>query len=196
MTPDTRGSEAAVSFDPGSPYAIEHLTRALTRLTRNATSYFESLPVQTFFAPQGDRWSPADHVRHLRKSSAPLKVGFGLPVWLLRLMYGEAKAPSRTFEVLRSDYRSALAAGGQAGRFAPTPQGAPADPERRRAEILSRWGTTNEAVTTAWGKWRSLDLDRARLPHPLLGKLTAREMAMFTVYHTSHHLTLVADRLA
>ena len=40
------------------------------------------------------------------------------------------------------------------------------------------------------------DLDRYRLPHPLLGKLTVREMLFFTVYHNYHHVRSVADRLA
>ena len=31
-------------------------------------------------------------------------------------------------------------------------------------------------------------LDRCILPHPLLGKLTLREMIYFTIYHMEHHL--------
>ena len=34
------------------------------------------------------------------------------------------------------------------------------------------------------------DLDRYILPHPLLGKLTIREMLFFTVYHVQHHQSL------
>ena len=35
------------------------------------------------------------------------------------------------------------------------------------------------------------DLDAVLLPHPLLGKLTVREMLFFTVYHVQHHRALV-----
>jgi len=31
------------------------------------------------------------------------------------------------------------------------------------------------------------DLDELILPHPLLGKLTLREMMYFTMYHVLHH---------
>ena len=31
------------------------------------------------------------------------------------------------------------------------------------------------------------DLDYYVLPHPLLGKLTLREMLYFTIYHVKHH---------
>ena len=156
--------------------------------------FLEAQPTAVFFAPQGDRWSPAEHVRHLTKAAAPLNLGYRLPPALLRLLFGTPRAPSRTFDALRRDYLATLEAGGKAGRFAPSPEGATSDPERRRAEILRRWLSTNESLVKAWGRWRSLELDRARLPHPLLGKLTAREMAAFTVYHSSHHLSLVAGR--
>jgi hypothetical protein len=46
------------------------------------------------------------------------------------------------------------------------------------------------------GHWREEDLDRYRLPHPLLGKLTVREMLLFTVYHNYHHPRSLAARLS
>jgi hypothetical protein len=196
VPPASKGIEGTVSFDPGTPYAIEHLSRGLQRLTRTGTTFFESMALDTFFAAQGDRWSPAEHVLHLIKSSKPLRFAYRLPPTVLRLLFGEATTESRTFESLRSDYRKTLDAGGQAGRFSPTRERAPDDPAQRRRDILRQWSAVNDSVSTAWGKWRSLELDRTRLPHPLLGKLTAREMAIFTVYHTSHHLTLVAGRLS
>jgi hypothetical protein len=34
------------------------------------------------------------------------------------------------------------------------------------------------------------------LPHPLLGKLTVREMLFFTLYHQRHHVAVVERRIA
>jgi hypothetical protein len=53
-----------------------------------------------------------------------------------------------------------------------------------------------EAVASlrqALAGWSEAALDAACIPHPLLGKLTAREMAQFLLYHNLHHV-LVADR--
>ncbi len=182
-------------FEPGEPYAIADLSRTLLRLTREGTALLEGVSPSEFFTPQGDRWSPAEHIRHLTKSSRPLTRAYRLPFWLVRLVFGSATSASRTFVKLRADYTLALAAGGQAGRFAPRPEGIPGDPGARRREILGQWLSVNEFVTSSWSGWRGMQLDQATLPHPLLGKLTAREMAMFTVYHTAHHLNLVAGRL-
>ncbi|HRH60621.1 MAG TPA: DinB family protein, partial [Chitinophagaceae bacterium] len=37
------------------------------------------------------------------------------------------------------------------------------------------------------------ELDVYILPHPLLGKLTLREMLYFTIYHAEHHLKNVEE---
>lgn len=185
---------AACSFDAGTPYAIEDLARSLMRLTREGIRFAEAMSTDRFFKPQGDRWSPAEHVRHLTKSTAPLLLAYRLPRWALRLRFGVAREPSRTFEGLRQDYLATLGTGGQAGRFAPSRERAVTDPALRRAAILEAWRGGNERLVRLWGRWRAQDLDRALLAHPLLGKLTAREMAIFTVYHSSHHLSLIATR--
>jgi hypothetical protein len=39
-------------------------------------------------------------------------------------------------------------------------------------------------------------LDQYILPHPLLGKLTIREMMYFTIYHAQHHTTIVRQTVA
>ena len=38
--------------------------------------------------------------------------------------------------------------------------------------------------------WKESDLDKYVLPHPLLGKISLREMLYFTDFHILHHNTL------
>jgi len=45
------------------------------------------------------------------------------------------------------------------------------------------------------GDWSELQMDRIRLPHPVLGKLSVREMLFFTLYHNQHHLDAAKRRL-
>ncbi|MGQ0640582.1 MAG: DinB family protein [Gemmatimonadaceae bacterium] len=181
-------------FDTGEPGSGQELAQALSRLTLEGGKALGTLPVDVFFTPQGAKWSPAEHARHLQRSSAPLVIALRLPAWLLRLRFGRPRRASRGFVQLRSDYRAVLDAGGQAGRFAPPAEVAPQDPDSRRGQILTQWYLTNSRFTQLLGRWRESRLDSVQLPHPLLGMLTLREMAAFTVYHTSHHLTLVMER--
>lgn len=44
-------------------------------------------------------------------------------------------------------------------------------------------------------KFNEEDLDNYILPHPLLGKLTMREMLYFTAYHVTHHHKIVLNQL-
>jgi len=182
-------------FDPGEPQSGPELRTAMRRLVAEGREYLDALPLDTFFAPQGDRWSPAEHIRHLRKSTAPVARALRVPAWLLRLRFGRGAGTSRGFRTLRETYRSALAGGGQAGRFAPSPESAPADPPARRAAIVGAWDEAALAVDAATARWSESSLDRTGLPHPLLGLLTVREMLAFTVFHTSHHLNLIASRV-
>jgi hypothetical protein len=38
-------------------------------------------------------------------------------------------------------------------------------------------------------------LDSYRLPHPILGKISLRELAIFTSFHTVHHIELLKSKL-
>jgi hypothetical protein len=33
------------------------------------------------------------------------------------------------------------------------------------------------------------------VPHPSLGKITMRELLLFTIYHTEHHLKVIEKRV-
>ena len=183
-----------IRFDPGEPNRGPELQAALGRLVTSATGYLDSLPDPVFFAKQGDRWSPAEHIRHLRKSTAPVAKAMRLPRLVLRFWFGRHRTPSLAFVPLREVYRGVLAEGGLAGRFAPGPDASPQDTARRR-QIMRAWRDSAAALDAAMGRWSERAMDRCQLPHPLLGLLSVREMLEFTVYHTSHHLNLIASRL-
>jgi len=179
----------------GAPATREEIRADLRRVEGEALAYLESLPVDRFFLALGASWSPADNVRHLLKSIQPVTLALRLPRIVLRTVFGRAARPSRPFDTLRQDYAALLAAGGQAGRFAPAPRPAPADPAAARRRLLLAWRAAHASFDGALSRWAESDLDRLRLPHPLLGQLTLREMSFFTVYHTAHHVRGVARRM-
>lgn len=188
------------SFATGEPHSAAEIVAAMTRLHRESQDYLAAIPATEFATPQGEKWSPAEHVRHLAKSSYPLVGALGLPKIVLGLRFGRAGTPSRSLAVLRDDYRRLLReTGATAGRFAPTPQAAPADAASaaaRQQEVLGRWRAAVSGLALRIPRWSEAALDRYRLPHPLLGKLTVREMLFFTVYHNAHHLAQIAERRA
>lgn len=181
-------------FETGEPYAGTELVTSVRAVVAEGNAYLATIPAPEFFEPQGPAWSPSEHVRHLAKSARPVATALGAPRIALALRFGIHRGQSPPFADLRARYLAQLAAGGKAGRFTPGAEPRPADPEAARGEIVARWLEASHALETALGRWDERSLDRYRLPHPLLGPLTMREMMAFTVYHTAHHLRRVAER--
>lgn len=182
-------------FATGEPFQGAEIAAAMVRLHEESERYLSAIPAVEFAAPQGEKWSPADHVRHLAKSTFPLVPALGLPKLLLGLRFGRAAADSRGFAALRDDYRQRLrVTGATAGRFAPSSRPLPDDLQAWQREVLGSWRGAVSGLAAKIPGWSERALDRYRLPHPLLGKLTVREMLFFTVYHNAHHLEQVAGR--
>jgi len=60
--------------------------------------------------------------------------------------------------------------------------------------MLGKWQSVVPNLSAAVRRWDEAALDRYQLPHPILGKLTVREMLYFTLYHLGHHAQIVAAR--
>lgn len=178
------------------PATRDALVAELQRLHDESTAYWNAFSTAAFFAPLGTAWSPAETVRHLSKSVRPVARGMTLPRWALRLMFGRASRPSRGYREIVAAYQAALAAGGKAGRFAPSSRPPAADPEAERARIMAERARAATELTDVIRRWDEVALDRYRLPHPLLGKLTVREMLFFTLRHNLHHVEVTERRRA
>jgi hypothetical protein len=176
------------------PQTKPEILRELRALHERSTRYWDAFSTSDFLAPIGDAWSPADNVRHLGKSVRAVVRGLRMPKPFLFLLFGPSRRTSRGYGALRDVYRGILAGGGKAGRFAPVPEDAPADPAAWRRELMARREAAAKALESAIEPWSEKALDRYRMPHPLLGKLTVREMLFFTLYHNLHHVWTVARR--
>ena len=180
--------EGAFEVAP-SPRSLPGIAASLEALELETAARFGEFSDEEFLAPQGPHWSPAGHLRHLAKSVRAVARGMRLPAVAL-FFFGLARRPSRSYEEIRRAYGEALAGGGKAGRFSPGPG------DRDRESVVSEWLSSNRQLTGALAEWSEEGLDRYRLPHPLLGKLTVREMLFFTVHHNAHHVRRVLERSA
>ena len=180
------------------PSSREEIVAEIARLAGVVERIAGALDTATFFAPQQEdgtaRWSPAEQVRHLTRSTSPLTRAFLLPRVVLLLRFGITLRASQSYAQLVRRYEHLLESKPQAGRFAPSRDDAHDD--ARRAEIMARFRDAISRLCAGVETWPEGALDRYRLPHPLLGKLSAREMLWFTVFHTAHHGGQIARRSA
>ena len=176
-------------FEVEAPQTRDEIGTALAVLSHELERYVEGFSNDEFYAPQlGEYWSPSEHVRHLTMSVRAVARGLRLPRFVLKLRFGLAKEPSRTFSELLEAYRQKLDEGATAGRYTPKPN------KRGRDAIMENWHMAGKEINRALANWSEEDLNEYRLPHPLLGLLTVREMLLFTVFHNAHHAGRIRER--
>jgi len=59
--------------------------------------------------------------------------------------------------------------------------------------LLEQWSKASSELVLVAEKWNESELDGYLLPHPLIGKLTIREMLFFTMYHNLRHASQAGD---
>lgn len=171
-----------------NPQTLPEIQAAFARVDAEATRTFENIPADAFFAHPPQVWSPAENVVHLAKSVKPFAQAMRLPKLIPQVLFGTAHK-AKSFAELVAEYRAALDAGATApAAFVPELEIPRGDLSEAKADVMRRWCAQNDKLAAALPNWSEADLDRFQLPHPLLGKLTVREMLFFTVYHNLHHL--------
>ncbi len=170
------------------------IVSALRQLERDSNVYWDALSLEEFLTPLDTGWSPEENVRHLTKSVEGVSRALRLPRVLPRLLFGMARGPSRTFSEVRSAYHHVLRSGGRAGRYAPARVDITGDREHYRRHLMQKHQKAIADLCVRVLEWDESALDRYRFPHPLMGKLTVREMLLFTLYHNQHHVLVVARR--
>jgi hypothetical protein len=140
-----------------------------------------------FTAMPGGKWGAGQHLEHLIRSSQPVYMAIGLPAFLLKLLFGKPNRTARSFEELVQRYQEKLHNGGAAsGRFVP-----PVVPYNQKEQKIKLFVALKDKLQKRITALPEHKLDNCLLPHPLLGKITIREMLFFTVYHTTHHLQIL-----
>jgi len=162
-------------------------------LAQNAAAFVDFIaqqPEAKFLETPNGKWSVGQNLEHLIKSLAPVNQALLLPGFMLRLLFGTPNRKPRSYQELVDRYKQKLAAGGRAtGRFVPATI---AWPEKEKKIVAFKSQT--ETMSARLNSWREDQLDQYLLPHPLLGKLTLREMLFFSGYHIEHHLQLMQLR--
>jgi uncharacterized damage-inducible protein DinB len=172
---------------------MSELITALKDSNGRVLNWFAEITAEAFFTRHRDVWSPSDNVDHLIKSHKPIAKALKLPKFTLQAMFGKLEKPSRSYEEICTIYRDEIAKGTQAsGRYLPNQEN-PENAKAKKQELLSKFSKASEELVSVAEKWTESELDSYLLPHPLIGKLTIREMLYFTIYHNLRHASQEGD---
>ena len=155
---------------------------------------FDELSIQQSFKKDGERWSAAENLQHLILSVVPLAKGLEMPKLPLRMMFGKTTSGSRSFKDIIDVYNNLLEKGGVAtDRYVPDEIDAT---EESKANLMKNWQRAGNRLLSAIEAWPEDEMDVYRLPHPLIGKMTVREMLFFTIYHNAFHGKRITEAAA
>jgi uncharacterized damage-inducible protein DinB len=170
------------------------LVHMLKVSNQRVIDWFTAITVEDFFIRYRGEWSALENVDHLIKAHKPVAKALKLPKIILRTMFGKPDRASLTYEELCKAYRDEIAKGAQAsGRYLPSQENLNSGTERRKNEFLDQFLEASKDLVSAAEKWDDKELDDYFLPHPILGKLTIREILYFTVYHNLRHASQEGD---
>jgi hypothetical protein len=136
-----------------------------------------------FYVRKDNKWSIAENCKHLSLSVKPLNTAFSLPNFAL-LFFGKLNRPARDYEEMKDKYYQKLAEGAVATtQFVPEKLSV----ENKKEDLINELQKINNSFLKKVDDFTEEDLDKYLIPHPVLGKLTIREMLYFTICHTLHH---------
>jgi uncharacterized damage-inducible protein DinB len=170
------------------------LIHTLKDSNQRVITWFTDIPTERFFTRQGEGWSASDNVDHLVKAHKPIAKALKLPKITLRAMFGKPDKASLSYEELCEIYRDEIAKGAQAaGRYLPNQENPDVNAETKKRDLLDQFSKASTELVSVVEKWEDKELDEYLLPHPILGKLTIREIVFFTIYHNLRHASQEGD---
>ena len=164
----------------------EEIKKGWSEALKTVSDYLQNISPEDFEKRETEKWSIAQNLDHLIRSTKPIVKALGTSKFALKLL-GKPKGPSRSYNEIVKTYHEGLASLPiRQGQFGP-----PEALEMSQSEYIEFWDSVGNRLNERLEKWKETDLDKYVLPHPLLGKLTIREILFFTIYHTYHHMEAI-----
>ena len=170
----------------------EQIVSMLNQKHRAFLDYMKGLSEEELNYSYSEKWTAGQQLAHILLSLHPLAKILFFPKFMIKRKFGKANRESKTYDALVEKYLNKLQAGGTANTpFRPNI----VEFEKRHA-LANAISKTLSRLERRFKRYSEAELDYYILPHPLLGKLTLREMFYFTIYHVEHHEEIAKRNLS
>jgi uncharacterized damage-inducible protein DinB len=143
------------------------------------------------FAPEM-KWTVGQHFLHLLRSIELLNQALNYPKFILENKFGRNYREGKDYKTIVKNYQNKLAENKDIvlsfNRNLRIPKIAD------KNEILTSLQIQSKKLQYKTNKISDENLDELLIPHPLMGKMTIREIIMWTAYHTSHHFKILEEK--
>jgi hypothetical protein len=140
--------------------------------------------------PEG-KWTTSQHILHLVNSLQLLNNALSYPRFFLKYKFGLSNRPSRSYEEVVEKYQEKLEENKDKTIVFNENLKSPLLKDRPR--LLTRLQIQHKKLQYKTRKISDVNLDTLVIPHPLMGKMTVRELIMWAAYHTEHHTKILKN---
>jgi len=163
----------------------ETIANLLETKHNNLFTFFESQDSELWETGPSGKWTTGQHALHLLQSIVPLNKALSLPKFILKYKFGKSNRETRNYETVIANYNNKLKAA-KGLTFGPS-KNMKVPKVKDKKYLINRLKIQNKKLQHKLLKWSDNDLDNFILPHPLMGKMTIREIIMWTSFHVEQH---------
>lgn len=163
----------------------EKIVDLLEEKHSNLFKWLEEQPKENWEKGPVEKWSTSQHILHLVNSLQLLNKVLSYPKFLLKYKFGICNRKPRDYEAVVKNYQQKLLKNQEKAKIFNQSLKMPTLKERKR--LIIKYQIQQKKLQYKTKKLDDKNLDTLLIPHPLMGKMTIREIIMWTAYHTEHH---------
>lgn len=167
----------------------EEIINILEDKHKELFTWFENQSEEKWMEGPEGRWTSGQHVQHLVDSLKMLNKALSVPKFIIKKKFGVSNRPSRNYDEVAKRYEERLAE--NLDRARNFNQNLKCPSLKQRKSLLDVLQIQNKKLQYKTNKLKDKHFDTLLLPHPLMGKMTFREIIMWTAHHTDHHCQIL-----
>lgn len=152
---------------------------------KDVTNYILSLPADKLDVSVNGKWPPRQQLGHIYLTIVPFTRALTSKEFIAE-KFGRAERAGWDMDTVRANYL-------QTSRKAPEVYDPALSAPTDIAELQEKIESTLTVIQQHFENYTEEDMDSLVLPHPLLGKLSIREMFYLMSYHPLHHKKQIAE---
>lgn len=154
--------------------------------------WLETHPKENWVKGPEGKWNTGEHIVHLIQSQNALNNALKLPKFFLKYKFGTNNRDNRSYTEVVKRYHEKLAA--NPGGVSPLSKNMPNITLESKSSYISQLDSQKKNLIKKFKKWKDKDLDSYLIPHPAMGRMTVREIVIWTAYHTEHHYNILHSK--
>ena len=167
----------------------EAIVNLLEEKHNNLFDWLKNRPNDIWEKGPENKWTTGQQIQHLTDSIQLLNKALSYPKFLLKYKFGTCNREIRSFATVAKNYQKKLSENqDRAKKFN---QKLKKPIENERDSLLTKLQIQNKKLQYKTNKLKDKHLDSLVIPHPLMGKMTIREIVMWTAHHTEHHTEIL-----